>query len=70
MPEDELVAKKTSPAEQTALAGTQGKKKFITLLLLWKKGQPTQEAYKDIVRLGREKMRSAKVQLNLMWLLQ
>jgi len=32
---------------------------------LWKKGQATQEDYKDVVRLGREKIRSAKAQLEL-----
>ncbi|GAB0203785.1 hypothetical protein GRJ2_002844100 [Grus japonensis] len=32
---------------------------------LWKKGQATQEDYKDVVRLYREKIRRAKVQLEL-----
>ncbi|KAK4826056.1 hypothetical protein QYF61_004171 [Mycteria americana] len=32
---------------------------------VWKKGQPTQEDYKDVVRLCREKMRRAKAQLEL-----
>ncbi|GAB0207710.1 hypothetical protein GRJ2_003236700 [Grus japonensis] len=32
---------------------------------LWKKGQATQEDYKDIVRLCREKIRRAKAQLEL-----
>ncbi len=32
---------------------------------LWKKGQATQEDYKDVVRLCREKIRRAKAQLEL-----
>ncbi|KAK4806228.1 hypothetical protein QYF61_013372 [Mycteria americana] len=32
---------------------------------LWKKGQATQEDYKDVVRLGREKIRRAKAKLEL-----
>jgi len=32
---------------------------------LWKKGQTTQEDYKDVVRLCREKIRRAKAQLEL-----
>ncbi|KAK4818656.1 hypothetical protein QYF61_017264 [Mycteria americana] len=44
---DELVGKKTSLAEQRALAGTQEKKRVYDL---WKKGQATQEDYKDVVR--------------------
>ncbi|KAK4806242.1 LOW QUALITY PROTEIN: hypothetical protein QYF61_013386 [Mycteria americana] len=32
---------------------------------LWKKGQATQEDYKDVMRLGREKIRRAKVKLEL-----
>ncbi|KAK4831158.1 hypothetical protein QYF61_015628 [Mycteria americana] len=32
---------------------------------LWKKGQATQEDYKDVMRLGREKIRRAKAQLEL-----
>jgi len=33
--------------------------------ILWKKGQATQEDYKDIMRLCREKVRRAKAQLEL-----
>ena len=32
---------------------------------LWKKGQATQEDYKDVVRLCREKIRRTKAQLEL-----
>ena len=60
MPKDEPVGK-TGLAEQRALAGTQEKEKGV--YDLWKKGQATQEDYKDVVRLCREKMRRAKAQL-------
>jgi len=59
---DELVGKKTGLAEQRALAGTQAKKRFYDL---WKKGQATQEDYKDVMKLHREKIRRAKAQLDL-----
>jgi len=36
-----------------------------TIYVLWKKGQATQEDYKDIVRLYREKVIRAKAQLEL-----
>ena len=62
MLKDKLVGKKTSLAEQRALAGTQGKKRVYDL---WKKGQATQEDYKDVVRLCRENIRRAKAQLEL-----
>jgi len=35
------------------------------LTVLWKKGQATQEDYKDVVRLCRDKIRRAKAQLEL-----
>ncbi|KAK4815667.1 hypothetical protein QYF61_005413 [Mycteria americana] len=41
--------------------GLAGKKKRV--YNLWKKGQATQEDYKDIMRLCREKIRRAKAQL-------
>ncbi|KAK4830258.1 hypothetical protein QYF61_009351 [Mycteria americana] len=62
VPKDELPGKKPSLAEQRALAGTQGKKRVYDL---WKKGQATQEDYKDVVRLCREKIRRAKAQLEI-----
>lgn len=52
---------KTSLAEQGVLAGTCEKKVHD----LWKKGQANQKAYKDVVRLCREKIRRAKLELNL-----
>jgi len=55
-------AGKTSLVEQRALAGTQEKRRVY---VLWKNGQATQEDYKDIVRLCREKVRRAKAQLEL-----
>jgi len=57
VPKDELAGKKTILAEQRSLSGTQENRH------LWKKGQATQADYKDVVRLCREKMTSAKVQL-------
>ncbi|KAK4828709.1 LOW QUALITY PROTEIN: hypothetical protein QYF61_000547 [Mycteria americana] len=57
---DKPAGKKTGLAEQRALAGTQGEKRRV--YDLWKKGQATQEDYKDVVRLCREKMRRAKAQ--------
>lgn len=42
------------------LAGTQGGKEG-----LWKKGQGTQEDYEDVGRLGREKVRRDKAQLEI-----
>ncbi|GAB0184205.1 mitochondrial enolase superfamily member 1 [Grus japonensis] len=62
MPKDRLAGKKTSLAEQRALAGTQGKNPAYDL---GKKGQATQEDYKDVVRLCREQIRRAKAQLEL-----
>ena len=65
MLKDKLVGKTTGVAEQGALTGTQGKKKKTRFYDLWKKGQATQEDYKDVVRLCREKIRRAKAQLEL-----
>ncbi|KAK4826807.1 hypothetical protein QYF61_011615 [Mycteria americana] len=60
--DDEPAGKKTGLAEQKALAGPQEKGRVYDL---WKKGQATQEDYKDVVRLCREKIRRAKAQLEL-----
>ncbi|KAK4826796.1 hypothetical protein QYF61_011604, partial [Mycteria americana] len=60
VPKDEPAGKKTGLAEQKALAGIQEKGRVYDL---WKKGQATQEDYKDVVRLCREKIRRAKAQL-------
>ena len=62
MPKDELAGKKTILAEQRALAGTQEKKESLRPS---EEGQATQEDYKDVVRLCREKIRRAKAQLEL-----
>ncbi|KAK4832250.1 hypothetical protein QYF61_021602 [Mycteria americana] len=64
VPKDEQVGKKTGLAEQSTLAGSRGKKKK-RVYDLWKKGQATQEDYKDVVRLRREKIRSANALLEL-----
>ena len=45
------------------MAGTQGKKRRVGHL--WKKGQATQEDYKDVARLCRKKIRRARAQLEL-----
>ncbi|KAK4812034.1 hypothetical protein QYF61_026172 [Mycteria americana] len=60
VPKDKPAGKKTGLAEQRALAGTQEKRRVYDL---WKKGQATQEDYKDAMRLYREKIRRAKAQL-------
>ncbi|KAK4805322.1 hypothetical protein QYF61_018185 [Mycteria americana] len=62
MPKDEPAGKKSGLAEQRALAGTQEKKRVYDL---WKKGRASQEDYKDVVRLCRDKIRRAKVKLEL-----
>lgn len=56
MLKNEPVRKKTGVAEQA------------TLYDIWKKEQTMWEDYK-VVRLGRERTRRAKTQLNLIWLL-
>lgn len=56
MLKNEPVRKKTAVAEQA------------TLYDIWKKEQTMWEDYK-VVRLGRERTRRAKTQLNLIWLL-
>lgn len=53
MLKDEPV-RKISLIEQGALAATQGKTRIYDL---WEKGQATQEAYKDVVRICAEKTR-------------
>lgn len=55
MPKDEPAGRKTSLVEQGAFAGTKGGKKRVCDI--WKKGQVTQEEYKDIARSCREKIR-------------
>ncbi|KAK4827203.1 hypothetical protein QYF61_015231 [Mycteria americana] len=62
VPKYELVGKKTSLAEQRGLAGNQEKRRVYDL---WKKGQATQEDYKDVMGLCREKIRRSKAQLGL-----
>jgi len=63
MPKEESVGQEASLAEQRALAGTQEKnRRFYDH---WKKGQATQEHYKEVMRLCREKIRRAKAQLEL-----
>ena len=62
MLKDELVGKKTRLAKKRALAKLREKRRVYDL---WKKGQATQEDYKDVVRLYREKIRRAKAQLEL-----
>jgi len=63
VPKDETAGKKTGLAEEREL--------WLELLktrrvyALWKKGQATQEDYKDIRQLCREKIRRAKAQLEL-----
>jgi len=59
---DKPEGKKTNLAEQRALVGTQEKRRVY---VLWKKGQATQEDYKDIVKLCREEVTRAKAQLKL-----
>lgn len=54
----------TSRAEQRALTGTQEKKRIYGLL---QKGQETQEDYRDVMWLYREKIRKTKAQLELNW---
>ncbi|GAB0180778.1 hypothetical protein GRJ2_000543100 [Grus japonensis] len=62
VPKDKPAGKKTGLAEQRALAGTRKKRRVYDL---WKKGQATQEDYKDVLRLCREKIRKTKAQLEL-----
>jgi len=62
MPKDMLVGKKTSLAEQRALAGSPEKKKK-RVCGHCKKWQATQEAYNDVMRLFKEKIRRTKAQL-------
>lgn len=52
---------KTNLTEQEVLAGTWQKR---SIHALWKKGQAKQTC-KDVVRLCREKIRRAKLELNL-----
>jgi len=54
---DEPVEEKVILAEQRALAGTRKKRRVYDL---WKKGQATQEDYKDIVMLCRDKVKEPK----------
>lgn len=63
MPKDEPAGEKTSLVEQGTFAGTKAGKKRVCNI--WKKGQMTQEEYKDIVRSCRENIRKAKAQLEL-----
>ena len=57
MLKDEPVEEKVILAEQRALAGTRKKRRVYDL---WKKGQATQEDYKDIVMLCRDKVKEPK----------
>jgi len=59
---DEPKTNKTILAEQRSLVGTQENKRVYEL---WKKEQATQEDYKDVMRLCREKIRRSKTQLEL-----
>ncbi|KAK4832789.1 hypothetical protein QYF61_025657 [Mycteria americana] len=59
---DEPAGKTTSLAEQESFGWNSGKKGVYDL---WKKGQATQEDYKDVMRLCREKSRRSKAQLEL-----
>ena len=66
MPKDEPAWKKTGLAEQRAVLELSKEKRSFDL---WKKGQATQESYKDVVRLCRlcrEKRRRAKAQTELL----
>jgi len=60
VPKDEPPGKTISLAEQRTLSRTQEKRRVY---VLWKKGQATQEDYKNIMRLCREKIRRTKAQL-------
>ena len=59
---DKPARQKTSLAEQS-FGWNSGKRKKVCHL--WKKGQGTQEDYKNIVRLCKEKIRKMKAQLEL-----
>ena len=63
MPKNELVEQRLAWLNRELCWNSVNKKKRA--YDLWNKGQATQEDYKNVVRLCREKIRRAKAQLEL-----